>query len=296
MHYKASTTKKVTFLGYCSGIGASDSACEMGALTLQAYFSKNPLNFASNWEEMLYPKNQLRGLDAIPEIVELSQRLAEKSQQLVTNRQIFIVFGGDHTSAIGTWSGAAAGLKKKGPLGLIWIDAHMDSHTPTTSVSLNLHGMSLAILLGHGDTNLTNILNFSPKILPQNVCLIGVRSYEDAEAKLLKHLGVTVFYMDDLVKKGLNVVFDEALEIVKENSVAFGVSLDLDAIDPIDAPGTGYWEPNGIAGKELCDSLFPLLKKKEKLCGFEISEYNPSRDINNRTAQLVFKIINQIFG
>jgi arginase len=196
--------------------------------------------------------------------------------------------GGDHSCAIGTWSGAASALQ--GPLGLIWVDAHLDSHTPESSPSKNIHGMPLATLLGYGDPTLTGIQNAKPKILPENVVLIGIRHYEPAEHELLSTLGVKIFYMEDITEMGLDAVMTSALAIITEKTEAFGISVDVDGIDPLDAPGVGYREPNGIPAFDLLKSLKLLIQNKAFI-GAEIAEFNPERDIEHKTEKLIIDLI-----
>lgn len=289
-----SAASYISFLGYCSGLGGPNPASCMGPLALQAYFVDHKFDFPTEWIEMIYPRTNQTGLEALPEILEINRRLAQYTQELAVLKKDFIVFGGDHSSAIGTWSGVAKAYHSQGEIGLIWIDAHMDSHTIESTPSQNIHGMPLAVLLGYGDSQLTNLLEIKPKVLPKNLCIIGARSFEPQEAEFLQRLGVRIYYMEAIKQKGMQEILKEAIQQVNQNSIAFGVSLDLDAIDPVDAPGTGSIAADGIAAEELCAS-FQFLRNEPRLCGFEISEYDPSLDINNRTAHWVYKIIQTIY-
>src|SRR5438105_6127231 len=138
------------------------------------------------------------------------------------------VLGGDHSCAGGTWTGVARSLR--GALGLVWVDAHMDSHTPGTSHSGRLHGMPLAWLLGQDDDPLYGLA--SGVLDPRHVCLIGVRSFEPEEDERLARLGVRVFMIDEVRGRGLDAVFEEALAIVSTGTAAFGISIDLDVVTP----------------------------------------------------------------
>src|SRR5919201_2608399 len=132
------------------------------------------------------------------------------------------VLGGDHSCAGGTWTGVARSLD--GPLGLVWIDAHMDAHTPGTSHTGRLHGMPLAWLLGEDDDPLYGLA--TGLLEPQHVCIVGVRSFEREERVRLDHLGVRVVYMDEVRKRGIQSVLDDAFAIAKRGTAAFGVSVD----------------------------------------------------------------------
>lgn len=199
------------------------------------------------------------------------------------------MLGGDHTCAVGTWTGIAGALAVRGPLGLVWIDAHMDAHTPSTSPSGMLHGMPLACLLGHGDPRLTAITG-DARLDPGRVCLVGVRNFETGEAALLRRLGVRVFFMHEVARRGLDAVLADALATAGEGAAGVGLSLDLDALDPRDAPGVGTPAPGGIRGTELVRSL-ARTAASAALAGVEIVEYNPYRDRGGVTARLVGDVL-----
>jgi len=213
----------------------------------------------------------------------LGERLAAEVERVLQAGNFPLVVGGDHSCAIGTWSGVHRALADRGPIGLIWIDAHMDSHTFATTPSGQIHGMPLAALLGHGDATLTGIEGIEAKLLPEHVCLIGVRSYEAGEAALLHGLGVRVFEMDEVRRRGLAEVFEEALTIVRQGTAGFGVSVDLDALDPEEEPGVGTPVPGGLRRAELADAL-SRLRGDRAFVAMEIVEYNPRRDRGHATA------------
>src|SRR5919204_1178776 len=161
------------------------------------------------------------------------------------------VLGGDHSRAGGTWTGVARSLK--GPLGIVWVDAHMDAHTPRTSHTGRLHGMPLAWLLGQDDDPLYGLA--TGVLEPQHVALIGVRSYEPEERERLERLGVRVIYMDDITTRGIDDVLAEAVGIATRGTPGFGISVDLDVVSPDEAPGVGTPVPDGVACAELARAL-----------------------------------------
>src|SRR5205823_6012086 len=161
------------------------------------------------------------------------------------------VLGGDHTCAGGTWTGVARSLR--GDLGLVWVDAHMDSHTPGTSHTGRLHGMPLAWLLGQDDDPLYGLA--AGVLEPRHVCLVGVRSFEPEEEERLRRLGVRVVMIDEVERRGLDAVFEEALDIATTGTAAFGISVDLDVVDPGEAPAVGTPAAGGIAGAALARAL-----------------------------------------
>lgn len=275
---------KLTILSYAYGNAANNPGCGDGPRVMKKsqFLANSPLD----WQLPLVADDQSTGKDALSTVANLNQELAKKTANLCKEQKQFVALGGDHSMAIGTWSGVSDALAKEGPLGLIWIDAHLDSNTFNTTPSNNIHGMPLAALLGHGDPALTNILNTQPKLNPENVVIIGVRSYEQGEFDLLKSLGVKIVFMEDIINKGIHSVFQDALAIVTRNTAGFGVSFDCDAIDPNDAPGVGCQETNGIRSKEFLDA-FPILLAHDKLLGLEIAEFNPHRDIEQKTEKLI---------
>ncbi len=285
-------------VGAASCSGAQDTRCDMGPTIIHSSNIISRLEqdgITADWEQNLHP--HVHGSDA-ESIADLCAQVAKTVCNITDNQNRFAVIGGDHSCAIGTWSGAANALRNKalntaahhhGSLGLIWIDAHMDSHTPETSPSGAYHGMPLACLLGHGHQALLDIGYIGTKLQPEHVCLIGVRSYESAEASLLKQAGVRVFFMDEIRQRGLKAVINDALDIV-DNTDGFGVSIDLDAIDPVDAPGVGSPTQGGIMAEQLLNEL-PQLKTRKNFIGTEITEFNPFRDVNDKTANLVVDLV-----
>ncbi len=287
------TTKAIELIGAASCIGAPDHRCESGPLILRSKgllsrFEK--LGYAAHWKHFVQPFLNDNDPERLSRIVAFCHALAAHCFNVVSQGKLFAVIGGDHSCAIGTWSGVHQALHQHGPIGLIWIDAHMDSHTPQTSHSGAIHGMPLAALLGFGDPSLTSIGMDQPKLLPQNVCLIGVRSFEPEEKALLTRLGVRVYFMDEVTQRGLGAVFDEAVSIVSKFTVGFGISIDIDAIDPDDAPGVGSPEPRGLRGPELTEALSHV-KDARNFLGLELVELNPVRDRDEKTADLALQLL-----
>lgn len=221
-------------------------------------------------------------------VYQVNTLIAKLIAQQTQKNQRFCVIGGDHSCAIGTWSGAASALK--GELGLIWVDAHMDAHTFETTHTKNVHGMPVAVLLGKGNKKLTHILTDHPKIKPENLCLIGIRSFEREEASLLKNLGVTVFTNKDVEQQGLETILQHAYQHVTRNTSGFGFSIDLDGFDPEFAPGTGTPVANGIDANDFC-RIISRWANDPQLIGFEIAEFNSHLDIDKITENTMADII-----
>jgi arginase family enzyme len=170
----------------------------------------------------------------------------------------------------------------------------MDAHTPQTTETGMLHGMPVACLLGFGYPELTEIAH-GAKLDPKCVCLYGVRSFERGEAEFLERLGVRVYFMEEIVRRGIPQTLSEALAIVNCASGGFGITLDLDAIDPGDAPGVGSPAPDGMRGAELVSAL-AAHGADPNLVGVEVVEYNPYRDRQSATAGLVADALVAILG
>jgi arginase len=207
------------------------------------------------------------------------------------------VLGGDHTCAGGTWTGVARALRGRaggalhgrgGALGLIWIDAHMDSHTPATSHTGRLHGMPLAWLLGEDDDPLYGLA--SGVVDPGHVSLIGVRSYEPEEAERLERLGVRVFMLPETRERGLEAVLEEALGIATAGTAAFGISIDLDAVNPTEAPGVGTPVAGGLSSTELAGALAKVAGRAD-LAAIELVEYCPRLDAQGCSARVAIDLL-----
>jgi arginase len=276
----------ISLLGYASDLGGANRGSSKGPETLKNSTVFSGMNV--EWKAILSPDIALSTKTKI--IHQLNNELSILTANYTTEKKFFTVFGGDHSSAIGTWSGVADAKQASGPIGLIWVDAHLDSNTPETSPSGNLHGMPLACLLGYGDPLMTHIRNPNPKLKPENVCMIGMRSYEQGELDLLNKLNVKIFFMDEVKQRGLESIFAEAIQIVTKQTSGYGITIDIDSIDPADAPGTGTPEPDGIRAQQLIQVL-TMLANDSRLIGAEIVEFDPSRDKNHITEKLIARML-----
>jgi arginase len=288
--------KAIQVVGVASGCGARDTGCEAGADALRAMHITANLRargLPARWADVIRPAAAYRA-NSLKAVRKVCVRLAKRVERIIREGDMPIVVGGDHTSAIGTWKGAARALQDKGLIGLLWIDAHMDAHTPQTTETGMLHGMPVACVLGYGYPELTEIAH-GAKLDPKCVCLYGVRSFESGEAELLERLDVRVYFMDEIVRRGIPATLREALDVVNCASGGFGITLDLDAIDPGDAPGVGSPAPDGMRGAELVSAL-AAHGGDPNLVGVEIVEYNPYRDLQSATAGLIADALVAILG
>ncbi len=287
----------IALLGVASGLAAQDQGTADGPACLQCsphLLQQMQQDERFYWHNTLQLLPQHASLSTLHRVSELCQRLALSVQQLVSAGKSFVVIGGDHSIAVGTWSAVAEAYRHVGAMGLLWIDAHLDAHTPATSLSGAIHGMPVASLLGYGAPELTQLVSNNPKILPQHLCIVGARSYEDGEHALLQRLGVKIFYMSEVTARGLPAVMRDALAIVNQAPAGFGVTIDVDAVDPEDAPGVGSPEVNGIAGAALCAALQSIHGMPHFL-GLEITEFNPHHDKSACTERLVCAMMRSVF-
>jgi ornithine--oxo-acid transaminase len=221
-------------------------------------------------------------------LLRFNRCLARRVSALARGDDLLVVIGGDHAIAPGTWAGVRQALG--GKLGLIWIDAHLDAHTPQTSHTGNLHGMPLAALLGQGPKAFVQVTGETPILDAATVVVLGVRSFEAEEAALLDRLGVRVVAMDEVRRRGLGQVFAEAVETAARNTAGFGISLDLDVIDPHAAPGVNTPVAHGIQAGDLIEAL-RALRADARLKAVEIAEYNPALDSADATLNLLLDLL-----
>lgn len=286
------TPKRLHLIGAEVGEGASDGGCKWGAQALRERGMAQALTATgrvSTWGDSVtaQPLHASSRLDAVE---VFSRQLAVAVERALRQGHQPLVVGGDHSCAAGTWSAAAQFLRPVGALGLIWIDAHLDAHTPQTSDSQAPHGMPLAALLGHGSDGMAGLYGWRGKLLPSNVVVIGARSYEAAEAELLAALQVRVMTMEEVLDRSFAACFDEARAIVKRDTAGWGLTLDLDGLDPLDAPGTGTPVETGI---RLADAVHVLAGTGHDpdFIAMELAEYNPLRDFGGRTAQAALRLV-----
>jgi arginase len=207
-----------------------------------------------------------------------------------------LVIGGDHSIAMGTVSGLSAHFQKSGQsLGLIWFDAHGDMNLPETSPSGNVHGMPLSHLLGHGDADLSSILDMNPAVKPEHVVLIGLRDIDRVEREFIRQSGVTAFTMRDIDERGMSKVASEALRIVNDGTAGFHVSFDLDGCDPEVIPGSGTLVPGGVSYREA-HLLLELCAEDGRLTSMEVVELNPFIDQGNVSAERAVALVQSALG
>jgi arginase len=232
----------------------------------------------------------------LPQIAEAAEELAAMVEAGLEEGALPVILGGDHSIAIGSVAGVASYYRKRNQrVGIIWLDAHTDVNTPETSPSGNIHGMPLAALLGKGARELTHVAGFAPKVLPENVAVIGARSIDPGEREFVRSVGIRVFSMSELDERGLPDVVAEAVEIATMNTAGLHVTMDMDFIDPFYAPGVGTPERGGATYRESHLAM-EKIASSGKVLSVELTEVNPVFDTANQTAQLAVELILSALG
>jgi arginase len=227
----------------------------------------------------------------MPQIVAACERLAGETEDALARGRMPLVLGGDHSVALGSVAGVAHYHRERGhSIGLIWLDAHADMNTPETSPSGNIHGMPLACIAGMGPEPLVDLLGFRPKVQPGNCVIVGLRDVDQLEKPHVRESGVRAFTMRDIDERGLRAVMEEAIALASDGTAGFDLSLDLDFVDPKDAPGVGTPVRGGATYREahlamemICDS--------GRMVSMEVVEVNPVIDEFNRTADLAVELV-----
>ena len=227
----------------------------------------------------------------LPQIAAACGELATQVHSAMERGCVPLVLGGDHSVAIGTVTGVSRYFRERGQrVGLIWLDAHADMNTPDTSPSGNIHGMPLACLLGMGPEPLANLAGYQPKVAAANTVIVGLREVDLTERPHVRESGVHAFTMRDIDERGLRAVMEEAIRIASDGTVGFHCSLDMDFVEPKDAPGVGTAVRGGATYREahlamemICDS--------RSMTSIEVVEVNPVLDEANRTADLAVELI-----
>jgi|SRR6185437_5458346 len=227
----------------------------------------------------------------LPQIAAACDLLSLQVAAALSRNRLPLVLGGDHSVAVGSISGASRFFHEKGlGIGVIWLDAHADMNTPETSPSGNVHGMPLACIAGMGPRELVDLGGFSPKAFAKNIVIVGLRDVDQMERPHVAESGVRAFTMRDIDERGMRSVMAEAIQLASDGTAGFHLSLDMDFVDPKDAPGVGTPVRGGVTYREahlamemICDS--------GRTVSMEVVEVNPVIDEVNRTADLAVELI-----
>ena len=233
----------------------------------------------------------------ILDIVRVCQQLYEMALASFEGGGFPLVLGGDHSLAAGSVA-AAAGWARKAtgkPVGLIWIDAHADMNTPATSPSGNVHGMPLAALLGPEPEELSRLGGWSPKVLPAHTVLVGIRNLDEREKASVRSSGLRVFTMTDVDRHGIASIMEQAVALASDGTAGLHVSFDMDACDPMEAPGVGTPVRGGLTYREAHMAM-EIVAESGRLTSLDVVEVNPALDVRNTTAELGTELILSALG
>jgi arginase len=224
-------------------------------------------------------------------IASVCQDVYTKTLSTLERDEVSVFLGGDHSISIGTVSAMDA---HGGNVGVIWVDAHGDFNTPEITPSGNVHGMALASLLGHGPRELTDIGRAGAKLKASEVVIIGARDLDPAEKVALREAGVLVITMREIDEMGMAAAARQTLDRLSGHS-KIHISLDMDSLDPNEAPGVGTPVPGGLSYREA-HLLMETLSDSGKVGSLDIVEVNPILDDRNRTARLGVELAASLFG
>jgi arginase len=271
--------QKVRIIGVPMDLGQSRRGVDMGPSALRVAGLQARLRALGHTVEDIgnvavkQPEEQHYGekrAKYLTEIAETCRGLAETTERTLAEGFLPLLLGGDHSIAVGSLSGVSNFYRKQGKrVGCLWLDAHGDMNTPESSPSGNIHGMPLAAIIGYGAPQLVGLLGFQPKVEPRNVSLVGVR---------------------DVDERGMREVMTEALRFVTDDTAGAAISLDMDFVDPADAPGVGTPVRGGVTYREAHLAMEMIADSKAML-SLEVVEINPVIDLHNKTALLAVEMV-----
>jgi arginase len=303
--FSSITPKQIRVIGVPLDLGQSRRGVDMGPSAVRVAGLEARLEAIGHIVEdggnvlVAIPEQKKEGAahaKYLKEITATCTKSAELVLKSLESGAVPLVLGGDHSVAAGTVAGVAEFYRRQNQkIGLIWIDAHSDMNTPETSPSGNVHGMPLAAIMGLGPAELGNIFNFSPKIHSENCVLVGIRDVDAHEKENIREAGVEVFTMRDIDERGMRTVMEEALRMAGRGTAGYHVSLDMDWIDPEDAPGVGTPVWGGATYREAHLAM-EIIADHGRLLSLEIVEVNPVIDEHNQTADLAVELALSAFG
>ncbi|HEY6264051.1 MAG TPA: arginase [Candidatus Acidoferrum sp.] len=292
--------QKVRIIGVPMDLGQSRRGVDMGPSALrgaglQASIKKLGLQVedignlsVKQPEEMPVGEKRAKYMQ---EIAETCGDVAAAAEKALSEGFLPLVLGGDHSIAAGVAAGVANHFRKeKKQIGYLWLDAHGDMNTPESSPSGNVHGMPLAAIMGYGAPELVDLLGFKPKAEPGNIVIVGARDLDAQERKIVKKSGIHVFTMRDIDERGMREVMADALKYAMDDTAGVAVSLDMDFVDPSDAPGVGTPVRGGVTYREAHLAM-EMIADTESMVSLEVVEINPILDEHNRTALLGVELV-----
>jgi len=294
---------KIRLIGAPTDIGASRRGASMGPEALRVAGLQQALQQhglqVSDGGDVSGPANPLQapvdGWRHLEEVVIWNRNVHDAVHTTLQHGQIPILLGGDHALAIGSIAAVAQHCRENGKkLLVLWLDAHADANTNTSTPTGNIHGMPVTCLLGIGPLALTGIGGQTPALAPAAIRQIGIRSVDYEEKQQLRELGLQVFDMRHIDEHGMRLTMEQALAGIDADT-HLHVSFDIDFLDPAVAPGVGTAVPGGPTYREtqLC---MEMIADTARLASLDIMELNPACDVRNQTAELVVELVESLFG
>ena len=299
------TTARVSILGAPLDLGQTRRGVDMGPSAIRAAGLGAGLRALGKQVEddgdidVALPERREAGNRRVryaAEIAETCRTIARLVAERKASGWTPVVLGGDHSLAIGTLAGVSRGINSRGDaLGLIWLDAHADLNTPETTLSGNVHGMPLAYALGFGKGELADFTPAPPFVAPGKVALVGARELDPSERDLIESAGLHMSTIREIDEQGIGAAVNKALKIAMAGTVGFHVSLDMDFLDPQEAPGVGTPSRGGVTYREAHLAM-EMIADSGGLTSMDIVEVNPILDVANTTAELAVELALSAFG
>jgi len=295
--------KQVSIVGAPTDIGASRRGASMGpealrVAQLQAMLESQGLEVADRGN-LRGPGNPglpaVEGYRHLAQVIAWNRAVFEACRAELSAERLPILIGGDHSLAIGSIAAAAQHARQAGKLlRVLWFDAHADANTSALTPSGNIHGMPVAILLGHGPRDLVEISGRAPALAPSELRQIGIRSVDPGEKRFVHELGFEVFDMRYIDEQGMRATMNAALAGL-DGDTHLHVSFDIDFLDPDIAPGVGTTVPGGPSYREaqLC---MEMVADTGRLASLDLMELNPALDLHNRSAEVTVDLVGSLFG
>lgn len=304
--------KNIKLIEVPSEVGAGTRGASLGidAIKIAAldfmssFFIHFPSEKVPHENKLLFEPIESPYAKRIKGVITMCEKVGKAVAESIKGNFFPVILSGDHSNAGGTIAGIKI-AKPQSKLGVIWIDAHSDLHTPYTTPSGNMHGMPLAAAIGEDnkessvhdiDSDITkcwnqlkNIGKISPKVLPEDIVLVSLRDYEKEEKHLIDKYGIKVITTKEVRNKGVEQVIRQITRYLSDCTDIY-VSFDVDSLDPTISKGTGTPVSNGLREREAEDLVSKLMQNR-KVCCLEITEVNPTLDKENLMAEIAFNIL-----
>ena len=286
--------RSIDIIDACTDLGVSVDGAALGPEILTEDFSRENVDniYIIHADEDGKEKDKENKKKNLKKLNEFNIELYNRVLKSIDEKKFPLTIGGDHSLVIAS---ALASIKKNQNLGIIWIDAHGDYNTFKTTITGNIHGLPLAVIDGYEKMYLADFHNGS-FYNSKNTVIVGGRDIDPLEQENLKDAGVTVFTTEEIHKRGMKAVMEDAIKIACNNTNGMHISYDLDVIDPVICPGVSVPAKNGINLEEAYEAVDEIIKYKDKLKSLDLVEYNPLKDIDNKTKVIAKTILESLIN